>query len=72
MDIVSPIAYFLDFLKNLCCDYIIGGAEFLERNNDEVAILKNPNSCPLPKLATSILDHVTFWNMMKLLLPPLP
>ncbi|KAH9564058.1 hypothetical protein CY35_04G004500 [Sphagnum magellanicum] len=42
-----------------------------ETNSDEVAILENPNSCPLPE-STSTSDQVTLLNPMKLLLPPLP
>jgi hypothetical protein len=53
-------------------DSIAGGAEFAKTNRDEVAILENLNSCPFPKSTTSTLDHVTFVNLMKLLLPPLP
>jgi hypothetical protein len=43
-----------------------------ETNSDEVAILENPNSCPLPESTTSTSDQVTLLNPMKLLLPPLP
>ncbi|KAH8963339.1 hypothetical protein BDL97_04G003500 [Sphagnum fallax] len=43
-----------------------------ETNSDEVAILGNPNSCPLPESTTSTSDQVTLLNPMKLLLPPLP
>jgi hypothetical protein len=72
MDIVSPIAYLLDFWKNFCCDSTTNGARFANTDNGEVAILENLKPYPLLKSTTSILDEVTLLNPMKLLIPHIP